>query len=89
MNAINFTYKKANGSTSERNLLVTQAPSDKFAGIDMSEMTDPVQMAEFIKLATQLHDVYVMKLNEIQAAFDLKHSYRQFFEAQMSNVTKI
>ena len=88
MKTITFDYAKKDGSKSERTLLALTQPTDKYSGIDVSELS-PVQAEEFIKLYTQLHDAFIMRAKALQADFDLTHSFRQFLPSGMSNVTEI
>lgn len=89
MKTITFNYTKKDGSTSERTLLALVTPGgDKYAGIDLSELS-PEQAAEFAQLAAQLHDAYIMKLQALQADFNLRFDYKQFLVSGMSNITEI
>ena len=89
MKTITFNYTKKDNSTSERTLLAMVTPGgDKYAGIDISELT-PEQGAEFVNMAKQLHETYLMKLQALQADFDLRFNYRQFLVSGMSDITEI
>lgn len=89
MKTITFNYTKKDGSTSERTLVTMVTPGgDKYAGIDVSELS-PEEGAEFAKLAQQLHDSYILKLQALQADFDLRFNYKQFLVSGMSNITEI
>lgn len=89
MKHITFNYTKADGSTSERELLALVSPGgDKYAGIDMT-LLDPIQASTFVSKAKELHDNYLEQLKELQAEFDLKHNYRQFFASNMSDISEL
>ena len=89
MKTITFNYTKKDNSASERTLLAVVTPGgDKYAGIDISELT-PEQGAEFVNMAKQLHETYLMKLQALQADFDLRFNYRQFLVSGMSDITEI
>lgn len=88
MKTITFEYTKKDGKTSERTLLTVSEPTDKYSGIDVSELS-PEQAAEFCKLYTQLHDAFIMRAQTLQAEFDLTHNFRQFLAPQMSKITVI
>jgi hypothetical protein len=91
MKTITFDYTKKDGSTSERTLLAITEPhpaTDKYAGIDISELT-PEDGAEFVTRYENLYEKYLSETKELQAEFDVKHNYRQFFADSMSNVIEI
>ncbi len=88
MKALTFKYTKKDGSVSERTLLAMITPTDKYAGIDVSEL-DPKVAAQFIKEMQLAHDEYIDYIRHIQESFDLKHNYRQFLESGMSDITQI
>jgi hypothetical protein len=88
MKTLTFTYTKKDGSTSERTLLATVTPGDKYAGIDLT-MLEPSDAAHFVGRAKQLHDDYVSDMQELQAQFDLKYNYRQFLSDGVSDLTEI
>ena len=88
MKTLNFKYTKKDGSVSERLLLAMTQPTDKFAGIDVTQL-EPNEAAEFIALANTLHSEYLSKLLEIQERYDLKHNYRQFLASGVTNLNEI
>ena len=88
MKTLTFKYTKKDGSVSSRTLLAMVTPSDKYAGTDLSDL-DPVMAAQFAATADQLQKEYLQKLVELQNAFDLKHSYRQFLASGVSDINEI
>lgn len=88
MKLITFTYTKANGEVSERTLLACVQPGNKFAGIDLSDIS-PEDASSFSYAYQALHDDFLLKLDALKEKYDLKHNYRQFIEGRMSNVTEI
>ena len=89
MKTLNFKYTKADGSISERTILALVEPGgDKYAGIDLT-MMEPSDAATFVREVTALHDGYVDQLKGLQAAFDLKHNYRQFLASGVSEIIEI
>ena len=88
MKSLTFKYTKKDGSTSERTLLAMITPSDKYAGIDVSELSAD-EAAEFMARAQTMHDEFIEDLQALQEEFDLKHSYRQFFATGMSEIVEI
>ncbi len=78
---VEFTYTKADGSTSERTLFVISPPNKMLFGIDLSEYADDVNTLS--NLHQQLTEIYKRKQKEIDAevdALDLAFKYRQFKE---------
>ena len=91
MKTLTFTYTKKDGSVSDRTILALSEPkpaSDKYAGIDITGI-DPDTAAEFVIRYEELHTKYLEDVAKLQAEFDLKHKYRQFFESGMSDVIEI
>ena len=89
MKTITFSYTKKDGSKSERTLLAMVSPGgDKYAGLDVTEL-EPNVAAAFAKDAALLHEDYLRSMRELQEVYDLKHAYRQFLVAGMTNVTEI
>lgn len=88
MKTLTFTYTKKAGPTSSRTLLAMVTPTDKYAGIDISEL-DASEAAEFAAAATSLHNKYVESMQALQNKFDLKHNYRQFLADGMTNIVEI
>lgn len=88
MKTLTFNYAKKDGSTSSRTILAQVTPTNKYAGIDLSEL-DAVEAENFITQAQEAYAAYIMRLTQLQAQFDLKHSYKQFLASGMSNITEI
>ncbi len=88
MKTLTFKYTKADGKTSERVLLATVFPSDKYAGIDVTQI-EPSKAAEFIAQYQQMHDDFLDKVVALQKDYELQYSYRQFFENKMTDVVEI
>lgn len=88
MKTLIFTYIKKDKSVSERVLLTMGNPSNKYSGIDLTEL-DPVIANEFTDKAIKLHTNYLKSLQDLQVEYDLKHSYRQFLEDGVSNLEEI
>lgn len=87
MKALTFNYTKKDGSESDRLVLVTTFPGDKYAGLDLSQL-EPTTAAEFIDEAKRIHQAYVDQLWALQVQYDLKHSYRQFLDSGVSQVNE-
>lgn len=88
MQTIQFTYTKSDGSVSERLLLAVSSPSDKYSGIDLSDL-EPTKAAEFIALMEKLHSEYLNFVKELQERYDVKHNFRQFLIERMTQISRI
>lgn len=88
MKTLLFTYTKKDKSVSDRVLLAMGSPTNKYSGIDLTEL-DPVVANEFTKAAAELHTKYLKDLQDLQVSFDLKHNYRQFLEEGVSNLEEV
>ena len=86
MKLMEFTYTKKDKSVSQRALLVTSEPQSNYMGIDVSDV-DVNDLPEIAHLMSKAKEEYLSKLAEIFAGFDIKHNYRQFIPANMTNVT--
>lgn len=88
MKTLTFKYTKRDGSVSERTLLAFIQPTDKYAGIDLSEL-DPVDAQAFIQEVEDAHNGFLQVLNSIQERYDVVHNYRQFLKDGVSDLTEI
>lgn len=88
MKTITFVYRKPDNSISERTLLALVTPTDKYAGIDISALS-PELGADFVNRYESLSADFMAEVKELQAGFDLKHSYRQFSASGMSDIIEI
>jgi len=88
MKILTFTYTKKDGSVSSRTLLAMDGPSDKYSGIDLSEL-DANEAQAFINSMQELNDQYLEDMRKLQVAAGLRYNYRQFLAAGMSNIEEI
>lgn len=88
MKTLTFKYTKRDGSVSERTLLSFIQPTDKYAGIDVSEL-EPETAAEFIAEMLTLESEYKDFQAAIISKYELSHSYRQFLKDGVSELTEI
>lgn len=88
MKTLTFKYTKRDGSVSERTLQAFTQPTDKYFGIDVSEL-DPETAAEFIAEMRTLEDEYKEFQAVIIAKYELYNSYRQFLKDGVSELTEI
>ena len=83
---MNFTYTKANGTSSKRVFMPLISPNTMYEGLDISELSDEDQ-ATFCVEAEALKQEYLAKLNALQNQYDVVHSYRRFDPTKMSDVS--
>lgn len=85
MKTLTFKYTKADGTVSDRVLLVSAEPSKLFAGTDITslDMDDQVMYVLEIK---RLRELYLDAVREVNDEFDLNHNFRQFSPDRMSDM---
>jgi hypothetical protein len=86
MKLVEFKYKKADGSESERAVIELQVPSKHFEGIDVSELPE-ADFALFVQEFRELKNAQHEATMALLAKHDLKHNYRRFLPEQMAEVT--
>jgi hypothetical protein len=86
MNLLEFTYKKADGTTSSRAVIELVKPTTFVEGIDVSQMPQD-EFADFCREFSALKAVQHEETMAMLSQFDLKHNYRKFIPEQMSDVT--
>lgn len=84
MEILTFTYVKDTG-TSERVFVPISKPSNKYFGVDVSELDEESQ-ALFAQELHQLCNEHKAKTDELMRKYDLAHSFRQFLPEKMQNV---
>jgi hypothetical protein len=85
MNLLEFTYKKADGTTSSRAIIELVKPTTFVEGIDVSQMPQD-EFADFCREFSALKAVQHEETMAMLNQFDLKHNYRRFIPEQMSDV---
>lgn len=85
MKLLEFTYTKADGSTSQRAVIELMSPSKHFEGIDVSQLEEG-EFASFTNAMRELKDKQYAETMALLAEHDLKHNYRKFLPEQMTNV---
>lgn len=86
MKLVEFTYTKADGTTSDRAVIELLQPSTCFEGIDVTKMPED-EFAEFTReYSNLLNEQYNAKIAVMQK-YDLKHNYRRFIPEKMTDVT--
>lgn len=84
MKLITFTYTKADGKVSEREVIEISRPSTLLSGLDVTEM-HPADFAEFANDYKELLDEQNRQRMELMQVYELKHAFRQFKPECMTN----
>lgn len=87
MKVLSFTYTKADGSVSKRNLAVMVKPQTMFEGIDISSLEAPDQYL-FTKTMNSAYENYLSAIDAAKAEFDLTFDYRRFDPKKMTEVVE-
>lgn len=87
MKIISFTYTKSPDEVSERTLVIASEPTKMFSGTDISSLDMDDQVAYLNKLEKARAD-YMEDIAMINAKFDLRHNFRQFDPAKMTNIVR-
>ena len=85
MKTLSFKYTKADGTCSNRVLVVMVSPNTMYEGIDISSL-EPVDMALLEKDMDEAYTEYLNKINLIKDGYDLNHNYRRFDPTKMTEV---
>lgn len=85
MNFIEFTYTKADGTTSKRAVIPMFGPTKFVEGIDVSQMSED-EFADFCREFSALKLTQHEETMTMLEQFDLKHNYRRFSPENMSDV---
>lgn len=86
MKIAEFDYTDLKGKDSHRVLLVTGTPSNKYSGIDLTNI-DEEEAGMFINEYASLQDLFNQAVENLKEKYDLKHSFRQFIQENMRNIT--
>jgi hypothetical protein len=85
MKLVEFKYKKADGSVSDRAVLELVTPAKHMEGIDVSQM--PLEeYADFVVDFAQLKNAQHEATMKLLSDYDLKTNYRRFLPDQMSDI---
>lgn len=85
MKLVEFTYTKADGTSSRRAVIEVVQPTKFFEGMDVSQMPED-QFAEFTKEYRELLEKQYTDKMHIMQKYDLKHNYRRFTPENMSEI---
>lgn len=83
---LSFDYNK-DGKETHREYVCLSEPSDKYFGVDVSELDIEDQAVFYAKLS-DMYDKLVEDTNTLMAEYDIKFKYRYFKPEQMSNIVK-
>lgn len=81
-----FTYTKADGTISQRAIIVTSEPTKNISGYDVTQLSES-EFAEFVEAYRVLKDRQLQETMELLSKFELNNSYRNFIPERMSNIT--
>lgn len=82
MKLLDFSYTDLKGKETTRKVLVTQLPTDKVMGVDVTEI-DYQQALEFAQSYKEVFHDFLDKVAQLEAHYDLRHRVRQFFPDKM------
>lgn len=82
-----FNYTDLKGKNTVRTVLVVQEPTDKLSAIDVTEANDQT-VVEFALAYEAARQAFLSQVAALQAQYDLKHRYRQFFQDKMVGVVE-
>lgn len=81
-----FTYTKASGEQSFRDVLVLQEPSNMLLAVDISELSQEDQAAYAVYMS-KLHDEYTAKIAALNSEYDMFNRVRKFDPLKMTDVS--
>jgi hypothetical protein len=84
---ISFTYTKDDGKTSDRVLAVMNEPTDKYFGIDISELSEAEQ-GEFSAKFSTIMDDKAEAIWQLMNEYDVRRKFRSFIPSRMANIVK-
>jgi len=80
-----FNYTDAKGKITQRKLLVLDQPTNKVAGIDVTELeSDTAQ--QLAREYDRLLGAFQQSVQELYADFDVRNNFRQFVQERMTSV---
>lgn len=82
---LQFTYTKKDNQVSDRAIIELEQPNKFVKGIDVSHL-DSDDFAAFVEDMRKLKSEQYKQTMELLAQHDLKHNFRQFDPAKMSEV---
>lgn len=80
-----FQYMKSPNDITDRVFVALGEPSDKFFGVDITELDDEEQ-GLFMAGVNKAFEEYTEQLNVLMQEFDIKNNYRYFKPEKMVNV---
>jgi glutaredoxin-related protein len=80
-----FHYKDLKGKETDRKVLLMDTPSNKYVGLDVSELDDE-DIATFAAEYDYLLDEFMESVANLKEQYDLKYNHRQFLETGVSDL---
>lgn len=80
-----FVYEDLKGKITNRKVLVIQEPTSKLSGIDVTEQDDET-IVNFALAYETARQAFLAEVAALEAQYDLRHRFRQFFETKMDGV---
>ena len=85
MNIMTFTYTKDADNITNRVFIPISKPTDKYFGIDITEL-DIEDQGTFTAKLEDLKDEYDQKVDDLLRDYDLNYRYRSFLPSKMTNI---
>lgn len=85
MTILTFKYIKEPGNESDRVFVPLVSPTEKYFGIDISELDMEDQVA-FAMEAEKIVDEQKAKIDSLMVKYDVKYKYRFFLPEKMENI---
>jgi len=85
MQIMEFTYTKSPADVSSRVFIPLVKPTDKYFGIDVSDL-DVEDQALIANELDQLNQERSDKIETIMAKYDVRTNYRSFIPSKMSDI---
>ena len=84
---LTFTYTKDDGKATKRDVVVINSPTDKYFGIDLSELSEEDQGIFEVKYQN-IMDVKDEAIHQLMSDMDVRFKFRYFIPSKMTNVVK-
>lgn len=86
MPVLEFEYTKQGATEAKHKVVsVLAKPSDKYFGIDISELDFEEQGKIVAEIDREILD-HKARIEEIMTKYDVRHNYRYYFPEKMSNL---
>lgn len=82
---LSFSYTKDDGKTTQRNIIPISSPTDKYFGIDLSELSEEDQ-GIFEARYQEIMDTKDSAIHQLMFDMDVRFKFRNFIPAKMTNI---